>query len=63
MNSLKEEWGKLAQEKRQLYNGYKELRERDRALTTAKYNIDRILNISPEQLERQRQNRAQSHER
>jgi len=63
MNSLKEEWGKLAQEKRQLYNGYKELRERDRALTTAKYNIDRTLNISPEELERQRQKRTQSHER
>ena len=63
INSLKEEWGKLAQEKRQLYAGYKELRDRDRALSTAKYNCDRILNISPDELERERQNRTQSHER
>jgi len=63
INSLKEEWGKLTQEKRQLYAGYKELRDRDRALSTAKYNCDRILNISPEELERQRQNRAQPNER
>ena len=63
INSLKEEWGKLAQEKRQLYAGYKELRDRDRALTNAKYNCDRILNISPEELDRQRQNRVKSLER
>ena len=63
INSLKEEWGQLAQERRQLLTGYKDLRERDRALANAKYNCDRILNISPEELERQRQNRAKSQER
>jgi hypothetical protein len=62
INSLKAEWGELAQEKRKLYAGYKELRDRDRALTTAKHNCDRILNISPEELEHQRRNRSQSPE-
>ena len=63
INSLKEKWGKLAQEKRQLLAGYKDLRERDRALVNAKYNCDKILNISPEELERKQQNRAKSQAR
>ena len=63
INSLKEAWGNLAKEKRKLYAGYKELRDRDRALAAAKHNCDKILNISHEELDRQRKNRAESQER
>ena len=57
ISSLKQEYAALLAEKRKLYSGYRELKETSRALTIAKGNADRILEIKP-----QAQNRNTSRE-
>jgi len=48
MQSLKQEYAALLAEKKKLYSGYHELKEKSRALLTAKHNADRILGITPD---------------
>jgi hypothetical protein len=45
MSTLKQEYATLATEKKTLYSGYYELRDRHRALLTAKGNAQRMLSI------------------
>lgn len=53
ISSLKQEWAALAAEKKKLYSGYHELKDRDRALAVAKGNADRILRITGEEEKRE----------
>lgn len=46
MQSLKQEYAVLLVEKKKLYSGYHELKEKPRELLTAKHNADRILGIT-----------------
>jgi hypothetical protein len=63
MAALKQEYATLAAEKKKLYSGYYELRDRHRALLTAKGNAQRMLSIEENSQERDishTQNRADS---
>jgi hypothetical protein len=46
--SLKQEYATLATEKKKLYTGYQELKERSRSLQMAKANADRLLDVGQE---------------
>ncbi len=46
--ALKQEYATLAAEKKKLYTGYQELKERSRSLQMAKANADRLLDVGPE---------------
>ena len=48
INQLKQEYAALAAEKKKLYSGYHELKEKSRALATARGNAERILGITPD---------------
>jgi chaperonin cofactor prefoldin len=47
MADLKQEYAMLAAQKKKLYSGYHELKEKSRNLSTAKMNADTILGIRP----------------
>jgi hypothetical protein len=66
MSALKQEYAALAAGKKRLYHGYTELRDRHRALLTAKGNAQRMLSIDENTQERVRsrsQNRTDSYSR
>jgi hypothetical protein len=48
INQLKQEYAALADERRKLYSGYHELKEKSRGLATAVANADRILGVTPQ---------------
>lgn len=48
MQSLRQEYAMLLAEKKKLYAGYQEMKEKSRALLTAKRNAEQILGIVPE---------------
>jgi hypothetical protein len=48
INQLKQEYAALADERRKLYSGYHELKEKSRGLATAAANADRILGVTPQ---------------
>lgn len=52
INSLKQEWATLDAERRKLYVGYKEVKEKHSSLGTAKANADRMLRVTPEEQDR-----------
>ena len=58
IKSLKEDYAKLATEKKKLYSGYQELKKNSRSLSIAKGNADRILGITTDV-----QNREESHDK
>jgi predicted nuclease with TOPRIM domain len=67
INSLKQEWATLESEKRKLYHGYRELKDRRTELLMAKNNAERLLGINNSSPERtsghDEKNRRGSHER
>ena len=48
ITALKQEYATLASEKKKLYSGYQELKERSRSLQMAKANAERLLDVGPE---------------
>ena len=66
INALKQEWATLESERKTLFRSYKELRSENIELLKAKSNVERILRIDPDALEREvgrNQKRNQSHDR
>lgn len=47
INSLKQEYATLLAEKKKLYSGYRELKEKRTALLVAKGNAERMLGVTP----------------
>jgi len=65
MDSLKQEWATLNSEKKNLYHGYRELKDRRMELLMAKDNTERLLGINrntPERIADHNQQRNNSHE-
>jgi hypothetical protein len=65
MQSLKQEYAGLLAEKKKLYSGYHETKEKSRALLTAKRNAEQILGVVPETKNHGKQHRihdTNSHE-
>ena len=59
MDSLKQEWATLESEKKNLYHGYRELKDRRMELLMAKDNCERLLGINrnaPEHIADRKQN-------
>jgi len=56
INALKQEYAALSDEKKKLYSGYHELKEKSRALSIACGNAERILGITPDAQKRENQN-------
>ena len=46
MDALKQEWATFNAEKKKLYSGYKELKERRNALWTARSNVEHVIGIN-----------------
>lgn len=53
INSLKQEWARLNVEKKNLYSGYRELKETSRSLAVALGNANYILGITPDEQNRE----------
>lgn len=63
INALRQEWAALEAEKKNLYHGYRELKEHRTKLLTAKNNADRILGINQNVPARIPDRKKISHER